>query len=256
MLGLAFSVQGYSAIDPQTAVAVWLFDGNTKDATENSNHGKLENGAKISNNGKFDKALSLDGEDDYVLIPPSKNLESTAKKYTRTAWVKLNKKGVQRNACCNDDQFIIGWTPGWSNIVNVFGAGRGGNQGKVEIGSAELAPQWSFSPKQINDNKWHHLAFVYDGKKKLLYIDGEIDIDRTATGTFGIFGKDVTIGGTENNKRHAKGLLDDLSIFNVALAKNDIKTLMTKGLVKTLGLLPVSPLKELTLIWAKVKARQ
>ena len=54
MLGLAFSVQGYSAIDPQTAVAVWLFDGNTKDATENNNHGKLKNGAKISNNGKFD----------------------------------------------------------------------------------------------------------------------------------------------------------------------------------------------------------
>ncbi|MBB14274.1 hypothetical protein CMK22_03330 [Candidatus Poribacteria bacterium] len=179
-----------------------------------------------------------------------------SQKYTGTAWVKLNKKGVQRNACCNDDQFIIGWTPGWSNIVNIFGAGRGGNQGKVEIGSAELAPQWSFNPKQINDNQWHHLAFVYDGKKKLLYIDREIDIDRAATGTFGIFGKDVTIGGTENNKRHAKGLLDDLSIFNVALAKNDIKTLMIKGLVKTLGLLPVSRRKKLTLIWAKVKARQ
>ena len=72
----------------------------------------------------------------------------------------------------------------------------------------------------------------------------------------GAFSKDVTIGGTVNNNRHAKGLLDDLSIFNVALAKNDIKTLMVKGLGKALGLLPVSPFKELTLIWAKVKARQ
>ena len=65
------------AIDPNTAVAVWLFDGNTEDATENKNHGELKNGAKISGGGKFDKALSLDGEDDYVLVNPSASLESS-----------------------------------------------------------------------------------------------------------------------------------------------------------------------------------
>jgi len=47
-----------------------------------------------------------------------------------------------------------------------------------------------------------------------------------------------------------------LSIFNVALAKNDIKTLMTKGLDQTLGLRPVAPLKKLTSIWTKVKTMQ
>lgn len=52
---------------------------------------------------------------------------------------------MQRNDCCHDDQFVVGWSrtrgedsdaaPGWHNIVNVFGAGRNTNQGKVEIGS-------------------------------------------------------------------------------------------------------------------------
>lgn len=77
--------QGYSVINPKTAVAVWLFDGSTEDTTENNNHGKLKNGAKIAAGGKFDKALSLDGEDDYVLVNPSASLESSAKQYTGVA---------------------------------------------------------------------------------------------------------------------------------------------------------------------------
>ena len=247
-------VRVYGAIDPDTAVAVWLFDGNTEDATENKNHGELKNGAKISGGGKFDKALSLDGEDDYVLVNPSASLESSSKQYTGVAWVKLDKEGVQRNDCCNDDQNIVSWTPGWHSLLLVFGAGRGGNQGKVEIGSAELAPQWNFGTKPVNDDKWHHLAFVYDGKKKLLYVDGEVDIDTPASGTFGIFGIDVTIGGTATSKRHAEGLLDDIAIFNAPLVKNDIKTLMDKGVGKTLGLLPVSPKYRLTAIWADIKS--
>ena len=51
ILSLILTVQGYGAINPKTAVAVWLFDGNTEDATENENHGELKNGAKIADGG-------------------------------------------------------------------------------------------------------------------------------------------------------------------------------------------------------------
>ena len=57
-------------------VAVWLFDegkGNiVVDSTSNGHDGKIE-GAKWVK-GRFGKALELDGTDDWVSVPHSKNL--------------------------------------------------------------------------------------------------------------------------------------------------------------------------------------
>jgi len=238
-----------------TAVGIWLFEDNADDSSGKKNHGQLKNGAKISGGGKFGNALSLDGKDDYVLVNPSASLESSAKQYTGVAWVKLDKEGEQHNACCNDDQFVVGWTPGWHNLLLVFGAGRNTNQGKVEIGSAELAPQWNSGTKQVNDDKWHHLAFAYSGDKKILYIDGKVDINQDASGAFGIKGVTLTIGGTANDQRIALGLIDDVGIFNTALSEADVNTIMNKGLPKIFGTATaVSPRDRLTTTWFKIKA--
>ena len=142
-----------------SAVAIWLFEGDVKDMSGNNNHGTLEKGATFSDSGKVGKALSLDGKDDYVVVKTSASLDSTAKQATTMAWIKYNKPGKQRNQCCFDDQFVVGWA-GWKNIMNVFGAGRNTNQGKVEIGSGQVAPNWSISPKTVNDNKWHHAVLT------------------------------------------------------------------------------------------------
>ena len=257
LLGLV--IVNYSFADEdkikKTAVGIWLFEGDANDSSGNKNHGQFKKGAKIASNGKFGNALSLDGKDDYVLVKPSPSLESSAKQYTGVAWVKLNKPGKRRNQCCDDDQFVVGWTPGWRNIMNVFGAGRNANQGKIEIGSNKLAPQWSFSPKTVNDNKWHHLAFAYDGKKKILYIDGVVDINKDATGTFDIKGVTLTIGGTANNQRISLGLIDDVGVFNVALSKADVNTVMNKGLPKIFGVVAVSPKDLLTTTWSNIKGK-
>ena len=41
------------AINPKAAVAIWLFEENLKDGTENGNNGEFKNGVKITNEGKF-----------------------------------------------------------------------------------------------------------------------------------------------------------------------------------------------------------
>ena len=239
-----------------TAVGIWLFEENANDYSGNKNHGQLKNGATIAGNGKFGNALSLDGKDDYVLVNPSASLESSAKQYTGVAWVKLNKPGVRRNQCCDDDQFVVGWTPGWHNLLLVFGAGRNTNQGKVEIGSNELAPQWNSGSKQVNDDKWHHLAFAYSGKKKILYVDGKVDINQDASGAFGVKGVTLTIGGTEKDQRIALGLIDDVGVFNVALSEADVNTVMNKGLPEIFGVVAVSPKDLLTTTWSKIRAER
>jgi hypothetical protein len=62
----------YAKIDPQTCVGAWMFDENNgnlaKDLSGNKNDGTLVNGPKWID-GKFDKALSFDGVDDYINLP-------------------------------------------------------------------------------------------------------------------------------------------------------------------------------------------
>ena len=250
-----FPMQSFTAVDSATAIGVWLFDeGDVSDSSGNGNDGELMNGAAVADGGKWGMALSLDGDDDYVNVANSDTLDSTAEAYTGVAWVKLQRKGDPHGGCCDDDHMVIAFTTNWNNILNVFGPGRSGNQGKVEVGSRELNPRWLFGPTAVNDDQWHHLAFTYDGAKKILYVDGEVDVDQDTTGAFGVTGVDVHLGGTPTTRR-ALGLMDEIAVFNVPLEQTDIQNIMNDGLGSVLGLTPVTPQGRLTTTWANIRSQ-
>ena len=96
VISLMLIGQSFTKIDPETCVGMWLFDdgkGDTaKDSSPNGNDGTLTNGP-IWVEGKFGKALSFDGADDYVIAPDSTILNP----YTFSAWVKLDKYGSDAN---------------------------------------------------------------------------------------------------------------------------------------------------------------
>ena len=244
-----------AAINPKNAIGIWLFEGHAKDISGKKNHGELMNGAGFTDKAKFNnKALSLDGKDDHVVVKSSKSLDEPVQNYTGVAWIKIKKKTkAVLGGCCNDDHVIISYA-GFTNLINVFGPGRGGGHGKVEIGSGQIAPAWNASPELVNDDKWHHLAFTYNGKKKILYIDGKVSIDVAAAGSFGLVGKDLWIGAQSPNRRPTSGLMDDVGVFNVALKEKDIKEIFSKGLGKALGLMPVDPIGRLTTTWVGIKS--
>ena len=112
VLGLALiPLQSFAAVDSETAVGVWLFDdGDVSDSSGNGNDGELINGAEVTDGGKWGKALSLDGDDDYANVANSASLDSTAEAYTGVAWIKLQRKGDPHSACCADDHMVIAFT--------------------------------------------------------------------------------------------------------------------------------------------------
>ena len=65
VLSLVFTSISNAEFDPKTVVGMWLFDdgkGNTvADSSENGKDGKLVNGPKWIQNGKFGSALEFDG---------------------------------------------------------------------------------------------------------------------------------------------------------------------------------------------------
>jgi hypothetical protein len=246
-------------IDPGAAVGLWLFNGNVSDSSGNENNGELMNGAVIAAGGKFGQALSLDGDDDYVLVPTSASLDSTGENYTGVAWINFERKGGPAPAaCCQDDQMVIAFSTNWHNILNVFGRGGRAVVGAVEVGSAELNPRWLSGPTPVDDDQWHHIGFTYDGATKVVYVDGEVDIDQPTTGVFGVAGIDVLIGGTPTGERPSNGLIDEVGIFNVPLAQEEIQQIMNDGLASIVGVptTSVNPTGKVTTAWARIKAQQ
>jgi beta-galactosidase len=78
----------------------------------------------------------------------------------------------------------------------------------------------------VNDGKWHHIVGVYDGNKIYLYVDGEIDVSTTTTGSIDRNGREVLIGeNAERPGRFWNGLIDDVRIYSYALSEAEIKAL-------------------------------
>lgn len=90
------------------------------------------------------------------------------------------------------------------------------------LSNAELIADATF-----NDGKWHHVAAVYDGSHKYLYIDGEVNVQVAATGELGTNDTPVTIGADPNKLYSGlPGMLDEIMIFPDALEADEIKALM------------------------------
>lgn len=49
-------------------------------------------------------------------------------------------------------------------------------------------------------------------------------------------------------------VVDEVGLFNVALTKDDIKNIVTKGLSRALGITAVSPTGKLAQTWGSIKA--
>ncbi len=254
VISLMFAFTSHAKIDPETIVGMWLFEegsGNdAEDASENGNDGELMNDPEYVNDGKFGKALSF--ENSYIQVPSSDSLDSCVESYTGLMWVKLDKKpGVILGGCCNDDHALLNFS--YTCLMNVFGPGRGpGSQGKVEVGSGQINPNWVSGAALVNDSQWHHIAFTYDGEEKRIYIDGVVDAQQATTGGFGLMGQPLKIGGMPG-ERPALGLIDEVAVFNVALEENDVNDIMDHGLERAAGGVAVSSAGNLATTWASVK---
>ena len=250
------TVSSYARLDPKTIAGVWLLDestGNTaKDSSRNENDGTLMNGPKRVD-GKFGKALSFDGVDDYVDCGGNTILNTNTQR-TVSLWFKtslaVNQTMVGRNG--GNGQWLLGIQNSqlkWHDWIN------GGTQ---DLGGTTA----------IVDGKWHFAAATLDtssGKKIRFYLDGELNAEGactsmgTPTGNFFI-GSTVQVAGAAwsddaGYKHYSQVLIDDVALFNVALAEADILTLMDKGLGVAFGLTVVALPGKLTATWATIKAR-
>ena len=172
-------------------------------------------------------ALSFDGANDYAAIQNKNyNTASSISALTVEAWVNttFNSGGT------TDNLSIVDFDE--SEYYNMYVLG----DGRVGFSTTDNTPTTNnmYSVGTVNDGSWHHIAVVYDGTDKKIYIDGSLDAtsanahsgNNLGTGTtrYGILGdgSEASAFNGSKNSIYYDGEMDEIRIWNIARTQTQI----------------------------------
>lgn len=174
-------------------------------------------------------ALTLDGTNDYVALNTSYTTVGEINQLTLEAWVNTSESGTGTF----NNWAIIDFDR--SEYFNFFVRGDNGEIGfsTTDI-TGTIHDFYSGSSNTVNDGNWHHIAAVYDGTDKMIYING-VEVARSTNahggndlGTgltrFGFIGdgsEASTFNGSRNNL-HYNGSVNEVRIWNLVRSASEI----------------------------------
>jgi hypothetical protein len=195
------------------------------DQSGNNNNGTIYGAVWVA--GKFGNALSYDGIDDYTQIPDGASLNfAVGEGFTFMAWVKTSDAYgpvVSFRDNFNDSPVIdlsIGYNGSVTNAGHFIPLMRFDNNTGLAYFSSTVA---------INNNIWHHVAFIYSPAESLIkaWVDGTIwTASQTATGTITTSGyraiaserRWIATNYGIVDRRFLSGIIDEVFIFKRALS--------------------------------------
>jgi hypothetical protein len=200
---------------PPGLVAAYGFEETTgTNVTDSSGGGNLGtlSGATRSTAGRFGRALSFDGVNDWITVPDTNALDLTTG-LTMSAWVNpVTLSGSWRTV-------LIKEQPG--GLIYALYAGEG-----VARPSAHLfttSEQSSAAPNTIPVNAWTHLAATWDATTLRLYVNGTQVATRALGGTLRTSTGVLRIGGTGVWSEWFRGLIDEVRLYSRALTPAEIQ---------------------------------
>jgi hypothetical protein len=213
----SFSTIPDIAITHPSLVGWWKLDedmGTTAvDWSGHGNHGTLQGDPQWVP-GQVGGALEFDGSGDYVNCGNSPALTITDQ-ITVACWIKVAafSKSWETILAKGDDSYRMSRGPEFGDSIH-FGCNgpTGGNLNATTI---------------VTDDTWHHVALVYDGSNKIIYIDSVEDARLASTGPIDISSYSLYIGeNSQATGRHLTGLVDNVRIYNKALTPAEIQLAM------------------------------
>lgn len=184
------------------------------DRSGNGNNGTLYNSPAWVD-GKFGKALSFDGSNDYVTTPIISN---TLTDFTMEAWVKASSVPSNR-------RIVMG--SGWNYNDWYIGINLSSNTGAP-------ARKWLFwvannsqiayvaAPDEIVAGEWYYLVATYQGTTGKFYINGNYIGSFTFTRTTD--SNPFQIGRSYSGE-YFNGLVDEVRVYNRALTSAEVSDL-------------------------------
>ena len=235
VLSLMFTGISRAEFDLKDVAGMWLFDDGkgdvAADSSENGKDGELVKGPKWIKNGQFGSALEFDGnESKGHVVVGDLGLSGAV---TLVLWANPSD-------AADDDRLIS----------NISGPTNPAFTTRFQSGAVEV---WSSAWKPVipdfDDNKWGHYAFVFDGEGNVTgYYNGKEGDTVADSYTF----TDIGIGANFLDQwgQYFSGQFDEIAFFSIALTKDDIEVLVTKGLKSALAVYPAG---KLATTWGNIK---
>ena len=206
---------------------------SVSDSSGNGNDGSLTGATWTP--GVFSSALSFDGVNDAVTVPdrPGINLGNTG---TVEAWVRLNAlgrwHGVVAKGSANNDTLH-------NYALEVTDA----NRARCILGNG-VASQFLDSTVALPANQFRHLACTWNGTTLSLYINAVLNASTAQTVIPAGNTAPLTIGRFGGNSDFTAGIIDEIRVYNRALAQAEIQFDMNTPIIlatntpPTIGAIP------------------
>ncbi len=200
----------------QSLVASYSFDGDSRDATLFDNHG---DGVGVTYApGKIgSQAVQLNGTTGFVKLPAPVTSD-----FSIAYWVKTTQTGG-----------IGQWWAGKSmidadipGVANDWGIALVGDKAGFGVGNAGSGDT-ILSTTAINNGAWHHVVATRinsTGAMKL-YVDGALQASGVGSNALRSAPNGIRVGSTLYGGTYFAGAIDDLKIFNYALASSQVAAL-------------------------------
>ena len=199
-------------------VAYYAGEGNADDSSGNGHHGTAQGDLSFAA-GQVGQAFTLDGVGDYIVLPDTSTLSLYNHDFTVTAWV---------NAAAFSG--LGGYGGDWALLGNQDGPVAGSNGLHLALRSGQ--PYMGFFGNDMGGgvglslNTWYHITWRYDkaAGQMALFLDG-VQINSQG-GHAPFIGTGSTFIGrcceTWDSPRYAKGLIDEVKIFDRPLTPAEI----------------------------------
>ncbi|MCC6461764.1 MAG: fibronectin type III domain-containing protein [Saprospiraceae bacterium] len=198
----------------QIPVANYSFTGNAQDFSASNNHATVHGATPTQDRfGWANAAFLFDGAQSFIQAPNAAALNSD---YTTVCfWIKVTELPIQGEA------YLLsfgGWQERWKISLPPHGKLVWTTNNSSGISDMDAGDANALSP-----GAWKHLAFVHNGTKDLIYINGVQVAEKNVSGTMSSTARPLGIGYNPIDKgNYFKGALDEVVIFDNALNATEI----------------------------------
>lgn len=212
-------------------VAAYSFSGNTRDESSYSNHANGRNISYTTDRFGFGKkSVTFNGVDAGVTAPNSSDLNSPTT--TVSFWVNV------KSLPATGEAYLVSFG-GWQERYKISLPSHGKMVWTTHA-TACCSDLDAGGGNELVPGKWTHAAFVHDGAKDKIYVNGVLVAEKDSPGDLAYTVHPLGIGYDPIDvANYFNGSLDEVQIYNYAMTGTEITDLYNTQNTASIGPNPV-----------------